>query len=408
MSNTNELPMSSFGALSQSLSSSVQNEDDFSEIDYSVYERELEGVAADLNSQSSESPEQPSSDSQTTGNAQNSEYENSLANTDFDGPLHDDNAVNSIDSSLQGDSQQVLDAAQQAGATQDANADETSAEHGQVEEMDINEELDLEKQELLIKQIIESSNNSVEELNEKSAQKSSGESSENDNYEAPKKTVNKNELPAFIPSLIVTNDEELELGNPEHSNRKATEQEAEAPLKVEQDKPSFPKELLKTSYKLKLVTHFRFSLKSVEINANDRSMDLHFHSGALIKDFGKDFMASGGSPEELAVAAVKMAKSKGWRFIKAAGEPEYVAALEKECKKSNLGIRHTDATKLQSAVERFRKPSVDSSKAQEQHSAKNAAASPANNPSKEVAKNKENSKSSKSEESVFEPSIGMF
>lgn len=395
MGNSNDLGMSALNALSLSLGPSIQMDEDFSDIDDHIFEKEN----VDELAKSDVSEEQASSEI-----ASHNDNVEDAANNLNDSDVASESTLTEANT----------EANTEAGLLENVKsdvADTENDEHAQSKNDD-NAEFNLEEQEQIIKAILATTADITKDKTEEDkTDKNDEKSSKNDNLEPPKKSIQSNLPPVLGPSLFVTNDDEMEVSGSSYSASKGSGESEKASgepkLKVEQDNPVFPKELLSNSYKLKVVSQFRFGLKSVEINANDLSMDLHLKNGTLIKDFGKDFLASGSSPEDLAVAAVKMAKCKGWKFIKATGEPEYIAALEKECRKANLGIRHADAARLQSAVERFRRPDSEPKKSQEHTSTKNANASPAKAKAEPVSPSLKKEIDEASED-IFEPQIGKF
>lgn len=163
-------------------------------------------------------------------------------------------------------------------------------------------------------------------------------------------------VPTVTPNILVSNDNELYEQQSVSQGRSSQDDKSlsqDAPkLTVEQDKVAFPSQLLKSSYKMKVILAFKplsfngNTLEKMSINSNDLCMDIHLKNGSLIKDYGKNFAANGADMTALAEAVVKMAKVKGWKFIKASGDPEYIVELERQCSKSGIGIRLTDSKDL--------------------------------------------------------------
>jgi hypothetical protein len=122
----------------------------------------------------------------------------------------------------------------------------------------------------------------------------------------------------------------------------------ESKLNIEKDSVKIPSDLLSKLYKLNVIFTFNKPtlsgnmLKSFEINSPEGCIDLRMRNGSVIKDYGKGFSVSGDSERELGLAAIKMAKMKGWKCIKASGDPSYLAELETLCKENGLGLRRTD------------------------------------------------------------------
>jgi hypothetical protein len=163
------------------------------------------------------------------------------------------------------------------------------------------------------------------------------------------------------PPLFVMRDDELDPEQIVESSASETNTETKSEtntesigmanqdkLRIEEDKVKFPSELLSKRYKLNVIFAFNkpdFNgnrLKAFEVNSPEGCIDLKMRNGSVIKDYGKGFSVSGDSERELGLAAIKMAKMKGWKCIKASGDPAYLAELETLCRENGLGLRRTD------------------------------------------------------------------
>ena len=140
-------------------------------------------------------------------------------------------------------------------------------------------------------------------------------------------------------------DTDLNQSATQDENLKGFEKDS---LTIEQDNPKIPPDLLTRKYKMDVVYTFGLptlegiSLKHFQINSPEQCVDIQLKNGVIIKDYGKGFSLNGDDETCLGLAAIKMAKMKGWKCIKASGDPAYLTELENQCKKHGLGLRRSD------------------------------------------------------------------
>lgn len=143
------------------------------------------------------------------------------------------------------------------------------------------------------------------------------------------------------------NNTETELNEPSTPDENHTGF-AKDSLTIEQDNPKIPPDLLTRRYKMDVVYTFGLpslegiSLKQFQINSPEQCVDIQLKNGVMIKDYGKGFSLNGDDETCLGLAAIKMAKMKGWKCIKASGDPAYLTELENLCKQHGLGLRRSD------------------------------------------------------------------
>ncbi|MBE8233278.1 MAG: hypothetical protein HAW67_06030 [Endozoicomonadaceae bacterium] len=132
-------------------------------------------------------------------------------------------------------------------------------------------------------------------------------------------------------------------------------------LQINKDDVPFPKELLETGYKVALASAFRSGILRTQqiertvINSDDLCLDVHLKNKTCIKDYHESVKVEAPELNDAIDAAIKMAKLKGWNFIKVIGDDKNIEKMREICGEHDIGIRSVPnfskiVDKLQSGV----------------------------------------------------------